>query len=122
MSNFLEVCPLRAEVLYAGGHTDRQIYRHDNTNIASRSVASATNNVMKFYLFHINCGCNCLGRTKIKFTAQNLVWVSKDRALSRSVDQCCKLKMRKDRLTESSCTVIKSTFCLNKIYLRANEF
>jgi len=122
MSNSLEVCPLSVEVLYAGGQTDSQKYRRDNTNNVSRRVASATNNVMKFYLFHINWGCNCLGRTKIKFTAQNLVWVSKGKALSRSVEQCCKLKIRKDRLTESSCTVIKSTFCLNKTYLRANEF
>jgi len=99
-----------------------QTYRHDSTNSVSRSVASATNNVTKFYLFNINWDCNCLGRTKIKFTTQNLVWVSKDEALSRSVEQCFKLKVRKDRLTESSCTVMKSMFCLNKTYLRANEF
>jgi hypothetical protein len=61
-------------------------------------------------------------RTKIKFTAQNLVWVPKDEALSRSVEQSCKLKVRKDMLTESSCTVTKSTFCLNKTCLRAYEF
>jgi hypothetical protein len=72
MSKFLEVCPLRAEMLSADGQTDR----HDDTNSAVRSIASANNNVMKFYLSHINWGCNCLGQTKIKFTAQNLVWVS----------------------------------------------
>jgi len=29
--------------------------------------------------------------------------------------------MREDRLTESSCTVMKNTFCLNKTNIRANE-
>jgi hypothetical protein len=40
-------------------HTGRQTgYRHDNTNSAVRSVASATNNGRKLYLFHFSRGCN----------------------------------------------------------------
>jgi hypothetical protein len=54
----------------------RQTYRYDNTNSAFRSVASATNNVTKFYFCHISWSCSCLGRTKIKLTAQKLVWFS----------------------------------------------
>jgi hypothetical protein len=73
MSNFLEVCALRAEVLYADGHIYRQTDRHTDMKTAVGSVDSPTNNVRKFYLFYISWGCNCLGRTKIKFTAQNFV-------------------------------------------------